>query len=149
MEPEFERALKIALRMLRASDKFRAEIEARLIARGFETQTVEAVLRWLSDKGVLNDERTLSNAFERLASDRCWGSERIRAALTERGAPEDRLAGLMASRSIGDERKAARKALQKKGVRTRASAGRLLASLGFEEELIESALDELFGTELE
>ena len=78
----------VALRALRAADRSRAELDARLERQGFdETDRAEA-LDDLERLGYLDDERTALLRAQRLAQ-RGYGDAYIRADLNRRGLPAD------------------------------------------------------------
>ena len=78
----------VALRALRAADRSRAELDARLERQGFvETDRAQA-LDDLERLGYLDDERTALLRAERLAQ-RGYGDAYIRADLNRRGLPAD------------------------------------------------------------
>jgi regulatory protein len=88
------RAEDVALRALRAADRSRAELDARLEQRGFDASEREQALDELERLGYLDDERTASLRAERLA-ERGYGDAYIRADLERRGLPvADALAGI-------------------------------------------------------
>jgi regulatory protein len=82
------RAEDVALRALRAADRSRAELDARLEERGFAEEERARVLGDLERLGYLDDERTAARRAERLA-DRGYGDAYIRADLERRGLPTD------------------------------------------------------------
>jgi regulatory protein len=83
----------VALRALRAADRSRAELEARLEQRGFDGDERRQALDELERLGYLDDERTAATRAERLAG-RGYGDAYIRADLESRGLSVD--AGLAA-----------------------------------------------------
>jgi regulatory protein len=73
------------LRYLNRRDRTVSEVWRHLARRGFETSSVEDVVRQLTEQRYLDDAR-----YARLfAQDKCeleqWGSDRIRRSLLERG----------------------------------------------------------------
>jgi regulatory protein len=88
------RAEDVALRALRAADRSRAELDARLEQRGFAEEERREALDTLARFGYLDDERTASLRAERLG-ERGYGDAYIRADLERRGLPtESALASL-------------------------------------------------------
>jgi regulatory protein len=75
---------EVALRALRAADRSRAELDARLEQRGFDGDERQATLDELERLGYLDDERTAATRAERLAH-RGYGDAYIRADLEARG----------------------------------------------------------------
>jgi regulatory protein len=82
------RAEDVALRALRAADRSRAELDARLARRGFGAEERETALDDLSRLGYLDDDRTARVRAERLA-ERGYGDAYIRADLEGRGLPAE------------------------------------------------------------
>jgi SOS response regulatory protein OraA/RecX len=78
----------VALRALRAADRSRAELEARLQRQGFGDADREKTLDELERLGYLDDERTATLRAERLAA-RGYGDAYIRADLEQRGLPAE------------------------------------------------------------
>jgi SOS response regulatory protein OraA/RecX len=86
------RAEDVALRALRAADRSRSELDARLQQRGFAEEERLRALDDLERLGYLDDARTATTRAERLA-ERGYGNAYIRADLERRGLPtEDALA---------------------------------------------------------
>jgi SOS response regulatory protein OraA/RecX len=83
----------VALRALRAADRSRSELDARLEQRGFDGDERQRALDELERLGYLDDERTAVARAERLA-DRGYGDAYIRADLESRGLSAE--AGLAA-----------------------------------------------------
>ena len=85
---------EVALRALRAADRSRAELDARLERQGFAEDDREHALDDLERLGYLDDERTATLRAERLAA-RGYGDAYIRADLARRGlASDDAIASL-------------------------------------------------------
>jgi regulatory protein len=82
------RAEEVALRALRAADRSRAELDARLERRGFAEEDRRQALDGLEGLGYLDDERTAATRAERLA-ERGYGDAYIRADLERRGLPTE------------------------------------------------------------
>jgi regulatory protein len=88
------RAEDVALRALRAADRSRSELDARLEQRGFADQDRRQALDELERLGYLDDDRTAETRARRLA-ERGYGDVHIRADLEHRGLPtEAALAGI-------------------------------------------------------
>ena len=77
-----------ALRALRAADRSRAELDARLDRQGFAEDERARALDELERLGYLDDGRTAVLRAERLAG-RGYGDAYIRADLERRGLPTD------------------------------------------------------------
>jgi SOS response regulatory protein OraA/RecX len=89
-----QRPEEAALRALRAADRSRAELDARLERRGIDAAERQRTLDELERLGYVNDERTAALRAERLA-ERGYGDAYIRADLEQRGLPaEEALAGI-------------------------------------------------------
>lgn len=83
-----------ALRALRAADRSRAELDARLERRGIDADERQRTLDKLERLGYVDDERTAALRVERLV-ERGYGDAYIRADLEQRGLrPEEGLAGI-------------------------------------------------------
>jgi regulatory protein len=88
------RAEDVALRALRAADRSRSELDARLEQRGFAVEERRQTLDDLERLGYLDDARTAETRARQLAG-RGYGDAYIRADLERRGLPtEQALAGL-------------------------------------------------------
>ena len=79
---------EVALRALRAADRSRAELDARLQRAGVEEAEREETLDSLERLGYLDDERTAALRAARLA-ERGYGDAYIRAELERRGLPAE------------------------------------------------------------
>ena len=89
-----QRSEEIALRALRAADRSRAELDARLERQGVGADERAQTLDELERLGYVDDARTAALRAERLA-DRGYGDAYIRADLERRGLPsEDAIAEL-------------------------------------------------------
>ena len=83
-----------AVRALRAADRSRAELDARLERQGFGGDERRRALDELERLGYVDDERTAGLRAQRLA-DRGYGDAYIRADLEHRGLPAvEALAGI-------------------------------------------------------
>jgi SOS response regulatory protein OraA/RecX len=76
----------VALRALRAADRSRAELDARLERQGIDVAERRRTLDDLERLGYVDDARTAMVRAERLA-DRGYGDAYIRADLEQRGLP--------------------------------------------------------------
>jgi regulatory protein len=89
-----QRPEETALRALRAADRSRAELDARLERKGIDAGERQRALDELERLGYVDDDRTAALRAERLA-ERGYGDAYIRADLEQRGLPaEEALAGL-------------------------------------------------------
>ena len=82
------RAEDVALRALRAADRSRSELDARLEQRGFAADDRRQALDDLERLGYLDDDRTAETRAQRLA-ERGYGDAYIRADLERRGLPAE------------------------------------------------------------
>ena len=82
-----------ALRALRAADRSRAELDARLERRGIDADERQRTLDKLERLGYVDDERTAALRVERLV-ERGYGDAYIRADLEQRGLPAEALAAV-------------------------------------------------------
>jgi len=142
-------ALEAALRSLRASDKFESEIRRHLEGKGFEAKDIQAVVEHLIRRKLIDDRRTTLNLIERKTGKRSVGIEKLRAELLSRGAPEEIVSECLAALPRDEQRQAMLDALSSKfkPADSRAKGARFLIGRGFEEDEIESALDDFFQTE--
>lgn len=146
MDSEAQRALGIALKMLHASDKFEAEIVARLKREGCSEDAVAFAVGWVRNKKISDDIRLTHELVAKLLTSGT-GAELVRQKLLARGAPEAELDAALAA--ADDER-------QLEGIRTllgrkrrpnstRTQMARMLAARGFDQHLVEPELDKVFG----
>jgi regulatory protein len=90
--------LSLALKALERKERTVAEMGSWLGARGVGSEEVEEVVDRLVSSGVLDDARYARRYAEDKRELRRWGSERIRAALLDRGVdPADADAALAES----------------------------------------------------
>jgi SOS response regulatory protein OraA/RecX len=137
-------ALGLALKKLRSQARFESEI--RKFLAEFPEDVTERVIRFLQERRILDDSKTTQSLIDRYSGRRSVGIERIRAELTQRGAPEEMIEAALASIQA-DEGEGMLQALQAKfgtTVPARAKAARFLYARGFPEDEIESALDQFF-----
>jgi regulatory protein len=73
-----------ALRYLKDRDRSRVEVERRLARYGYSTDTVAAVIVWLSEIGYLDDRR-FAESFVRSRNRAGWGPRRFNHELVKRG----------------------------------------------------------------
>ena len=126
-----------------------SELESSLTRNGFSTATVKRVLAALRDKRIVDDPKTINNLIARRTGKRTVGIEKMRHELIAKGAPEELVeqglaAVTMESQSDGMRALLAAKCKREDG---RAKGARLLLSRGFDADVIETVLDEFFGSE--
>lgn len=146
MSDEFASALELALRGLRASDRYESEVRDSL--RAFAPAIVDRVVERLKERGLLNDARTTHEAVVRNSGRRAVGDERLREKLARRGAGEELTHRVLAEAAVGESERAQMVLAAKFPDRTpedRLRAGRFLGSRGFAGETIEAALNAAFG----
>lgn len=144
---EFAAALELAVAALSKKDLFTAEIQALLERQGVSTDVTVQVLEHLNRKGILNDRRAAEAILTRYGGKRAAGVEKLRMLLAERGAPAELVEEVLCTREMG-ERLEVQRLLELKypNGASLAQAGRFLASRGFSEDAIETALEEWPGT---
>jgi SOS response regulatory protein OraA/RecX len=141
------KVLRKALSLLEAHDRFEAELRRELQKSGFDTELAEPVVSYLIERRFVDDRRTITNEIERNAGKRSMGRNLIRDRLLARGAPEELLNELLGDEPDGELERAL--GLLKGKYRTtddRRKGGRLLYSKGFDESVIEQALERFFGS---
>src|SRR5579872_4568583 len=111
MDDPYRDAMGIALRKLKSKDLFEAEVR-RFLAE-FAPEVVDRVIRFLKDRRIIDDTKTTQNLIERNTGKRSIGSEKIRAKLVERGAPEETVDAILGDRA-GNEAAAMFEALSAK-----------------------------------
>lgn len=146
-DPRVREAIGIAMKSLVRRARLAGEVAIKLRAKGFSEDEIEGALSCLSRSGFINDDKAISSHLQSRTGRRSIGPEKLRAELLQRGATEDQVEGSLALRTDSDDIEAMLAALGgrtwKEGDRSR--AGRFLASRGFGEELISTALDRHFG----
>lgn len=147
MADDYSAALGVALKRLEASDRYEAEVRKALTK--YDPDVVERVVQYLHGQRFLDDRRTTEHVVERNEGRSAVGTERLRANLERRGAPET-LIDVAVAEAAESEPERARAVLAAKfrdpQPSDRAKAGRFLYARGFSEEVIESCLDQLFGS---
>ncbi len=144
LDPQYQEALKLALKKIGTKDRFESEVHAFLA--DFPSDTSERVIEFLKERRIINDTRTIQNLLERYSGKRSIGIEKLRAELLERGAPEETIEAVLIQHAHGESQRLSDVLSAKfKPSDSRAKAGRFLFSRGFSEDAIESALDRFFG----
>lgn len=138
----FDEALRIALLHLRSSERFEAEVLARLLDKGVSREAADSVLDHLRSKGLVSDQRAIEAWLHRRSGKRAAGSTLLRAELVARGAPEDIVDRCLAG-TVDEAATASQLVAERFGPRfDRGKAARFLASRGFDEEAIRQAIGE-------
>jgi regulatory protein len=129
------KALVAAARALRYADHSRASLDARLAERGFDDPIRAAALGHLQDAGLIDDGRVACARAAALA-ERGVGNAAIAADLERRGFTAEAAAAALKLLEPEPQRAARVVAARGRSVRT----ARLLASRGFDEDVVESAI---------
>lgn len=82
-------ARKAAIRLIERQDRTTADMRARLVARGYAMDTVEAVIDRLVTNGLLDDRRFAERFAELATNERGMGSRRIKLELVRRGVDRE------------------------------------------------------------
>lgn len=127
-------ALEIAGRALRAHDRSRRELDARLQARGVSESTRAEALDVLARSGLVDDGRVAANRAASLA-DRGYGDAAIAADLEARGIPPEAVRPALEALVAERDRAAKIVARRGNGLKT----ARYLLGRGFAEDSIETA----------
>lgn len=134
--------LDVAARLLTRAPRTEADLEARLVARGYQKATAAKTVARCRELGYVGDDRY---AHERARSLRARGSGslRIGADLEARGLPSALVeSAIEESREGEPEITWARRALDAAGAPRGAKAWRLLASRGFPEDVVSTLVGE-------
>ena len=89
-------AFEKALELLAVREHFRAELEEKLVRRGFGQPEIEAALERCERLGYLDDRRAAERFVEVHAVRKGWGRRRLEQELRRRGAPAEVIAGAAA-----------------------------------------------------
>jgi regulatory protein len=146
MTEETQAALKRALRRLETSDRYESEVRSAL--SGYAEPIVDEVVAILKEKRLLNDARTASNALASNSGRRAVGAGRIRERMERRGAPENLVEASVAQVAEGDAERAVlllESKFPERAPEARPRAGRFLFGRGFDEAVVETALNGHFG----
>lgn len=150
LSPGGLRALKVALRRLRATDRFRSELEHALHEKHFSQSEIDEALSFLDSHRILDDDRTL-DLIREYSSKRMEGREKLRSRLLARGLSEYFAEQALAAWSEGDDADRAR-ALASEfldgGIESDKAYRRLL-SRGYDPEVAEAAVSEAYGPRAE
>ncbi len=138
---------ELCVSWLKSSDRTEHELKQRLKKRGVDEATADQALGRLKELGWLSDDRVVQREVELARTRKGQGKLRTRAQLLKRGIDEDQAEKALSESSEEDELARAEAVLNKKLKPDDGppKAARLLASRGFEEEVIRSALESRFG----
>ena len=141
---EYKKALESATRWLARRDYSEKELKEKLTGLGSTAETRDAVVHHLKACGFINDLQLASRLVEQSADTK--GKRRIRLELEKRGIPEAASNSVLSA--LGDELELdrAKRLLQERfaGSSDVGRAARLLARRGFEEEVVQAAVEQHF-----
>jgi SOS response regulatory protein OraA/RecX len=137
---DYEEALAKVLRKLRSGDRFEAEVQKLL--NPYSAETSERVMSFLLQHRLLNDQRAAENLATRRSK---VGGERLRQELESRGATAEAIEKAMPTEM--EQKYRIDSLLHSRFATTgdRSKAARWLASRGFDEDSIRSAVEGYFG----
>ena len=128
--------LDVAARLLTRAPRTEAELEARLVARGYQRATAAKTVARCRELGYVGDERFAHDRARALRA-RGAGSLKIAADLAARGLSETLVeAAVEASRDGEPEIVWARRVLERERKVRGAQAWRLLSGRGFPEDVV-------------
>lgn len=134
-----------ALDLLARRAHFRAELAAKLTARGYEDDEIGSALDRLAAEGYLNDTATAGDFAEMRRSRAPEGRRKLAAELARRGAGSAAIESVISTRTDEEEIEAARAAANRflRGGRKDAAAlARHLDRKGFSAGIVRSVLRE-------
>jgi regulatory protein len=138
--------LDYAYRLLAQRAYSEQELTDKLVAKGFTAVAVTRTVARLKTQGYLDDARLAADQAERLRS-RGFGSEGIRAKLTQKGLPPETVAQTLETSGESQDLNSAQRLLASrfsadalKEPQTHARAFRLLLRRGYSQEIVESLL---------
>lgn len=141
-DPDKTKALEIALKMLRARDRFEAEIRARCASEGCSDEEIELALDALRLRRFVDDKRVAKNVAYQLTQKKAWPPARIEAELRGRGASEEAVEHALRSLPP-EEQTVSRFARMQKA--TGSALARKLYAFGFSEDAIVAFLESSRG----
>lgn len=134
MHPQ-SKTFALALKLLRARDRFESEVRGRLTAASSPASEIEEAITALRALGFIDDERLAVHTAERLSTEKLWSRDRIRIHLEELGAPTtDAIAMLPGDRETA-------LILAKKCRKQGPALARRLSSAGFDGETVRAILE--------
>ena len=143
-QPDYEETLESATGWLARRDYSEHELREKLRAHGSTAATLEAVVQRLREGGFVDDLQLATRLVEQSAGTK--GKRRIRLELEKRGVAEEASNSALSALSDELEIDQAKRMLQERfaGSSDAGRAARLLARLGFEEEVVQTAIEEHF-----
>jgi regulatory protein len=122
--------------LLTRAPRTEADLEARLVARGYQKATAAKTVARCRELGYVGDERFAHDRAQALRA-RGAGSLKIAADLVARGLPEALVDAAVDASLAGEPETAwARRVLEREGARHGARAWRLLVGRGFPEDVV-------------
>ncbi|MDQ2986708.1 MAG: RecX family transcriptional regulator [Armatimonadota bacterium] len=135
MQPQ-SKTFALALKLLRARDRFESEIRGYLVANSSPESEIDEAISALRDLKFVDDDRLAATEAERLSREKLWSRRRIRTHLEARGAE---LADSALALLPDDEAVASK--LAAKTRRHGPALARSLAAAGFDEHIVRSLCD--------
>lgn len=132
-----------ALGLLARRTHFKGELEAKLLGRGFDDDTVEEVIRGLERDSLLDDYEAGVEFTETRLRRKPLGPFRLRAELTRRGLDRDLVDRVLAQAYPAEQEPLARRALGPNPGADPAATARRLERLGFSSSVIAALLREV------
>lgn len=138
-------SLKLCIKWLRSGDLTEAELRKRLLAKNRPDEEIESALEAVKSRKWQSDGRVIERVKE-TASLRLEGRAKIESRLAKKGLGEEEVQEAVSDLDQDSEKEKALACLRLrlKGGDAPAKAARLLASSGFDEEVIQSVLEEAF-----
>ena len=136
----FDEAYALALKKLKTCDRFERELRPFLTAA--EPEIIDQVIERLRSHGILNEQRIVDSVIGASYGRSGVGRDKMSSWLLERGAPSDAVEAALAELPVEVSR--AVDLLQSRPPGPRAKLGRFLFSRGFDEDTVESALNQFF-----
>lgn len=138
-------SLKLCIKWLRSGDLTEAELRKRLLAKHRPDEEIESALEAVKSRKWQSDQRVIERVKE-TSSQRLEGKAKIESRLAKRGLGEEEVHEAVQDLDEDSEKDKARACLRLrlKDGDGPAKAARILATKGFDEEVIRSLLDELF-----
>ena len=81
----YKKAVKSALNMLAYADCTAKQLEKKLIAKGYSSESAEFAVEYSLRRGFLNEYRYLQRLVETLANDKLYGIRRIALEIYKKG----------------------------------------------------------------
>lgn len=134
LDPEYDQALAMALKMLRARDWLTAEIRARCLSKGCNPEKTEQVLDYLVQKSILNDEPIANALAESWIAEKSWGPLRIENELVSKGLEQETAQQIALSK---DYSQSFQRAVKKQANKSPEGIKRRLYQLGYPEETLD------------